>query len=393
MRHRTLAVVLVVAVLALAFALALRLGGDRDRAPQAASAADPSDPSAGPSAEPAAAQTSEGRALAQRIAALRREHTGEALRSALVDAIADTAAADPALATRIAAGLEDVEGRAEALHEAFPAWLAAARDEARAWSLAGAVGLPPEVLHGLARDAAGSDPELGLAIARRLPVPSRGSALTDVFGAWTARDPQRAARAVEQLGDEEDREFAATEVARLWTEASPARGFAWANTLHDAASRPAVEASIAAWAASDPEAAARAALTLPVSPWRMRAIDSVASAWAELNPERALHWVQTLPVAAEREAAAATLLAHMSQTEPGAAVEWAAQIGGATGALVTKVVSGWVARDAQAALDWAASRPRAAPHRRALLDLALERWQAQDPDAAASWLRAQRHGG
>ena len=275
-------------------------------------------------------------------------------------ALAET---EPAQAVQLAAALTEADGRLEALHECLPLWLSAAPEAARSWLLAHAATLPAETAQALARDAAAVDPALGFAVAQQIYVSTRGPAMREVFGAWAARDPQAATQAVERLSKVDGYLIAVEEIGRIWSQDDAARAYTWGAQLATPdARRAALTTVIDTWAQRDAPAAAHALEGLAAEPWRLRLVDSVVGHWSNTDADAALAWAQGLRDSREREAASTTLLTQLLAARPEFAAQAALRVGGtAPNPILDKVLTAWLARDAQAADSWLRAHPAARP--------------------------------
>jgi hypothetical protein len=307
-----------------------------------------------------AAAGSRAIALQAEISALRGSLYAEARRSALLDALSRLAELDPALAMQLAAALDEAEGQREAFHECLPHWLAKDAEAARSWLLSNVQDFPAETAEALARDAAESDPALGLAVAEQIYVGTRAPAMRAVFGAWAVRDPSGAAQAVERLAKVDGYLPALEEIGRLWGERDAPAAYAWASRLEQAAARrTALVPLLNAWADQDPAAAAQAVAKLPPELWRARMIDDVAVRWATRDAPAALAWVKQLEDPAARAAGATSVLSELLTTQPELAASTATELGEP---VFDKLMTTWLARDHSAANSWLASHGEARPH-------------------------------
>lgn len=137
--------------------------------------------------------------------------------------------------------------------------------------------------------------------------------------------------------------------------------------------------------------AAQALSGLADEGYKQRLIDTVAVQWTAASPIEARVWVEKLEPSV-RNGAATALVETLLQREPARAASWALELaGGASGEIVEKTLTAWVARDADAALNWASEQPEAAG-RAQRMALASERFRLQDAPAAERWLAAhQQH--
>lgn len=315
--------------------------------------------------------TREGNAdddLARRLRQLRRSQTGTALASGLLTALTALAQHDPARAVREAIALSDAEGRAEALHECLPLWLARDAEAARAYLLSQIGALPLELAEALTRDAAAHDPQLGLALAQQLHVGARPRAVHEVFVQWAGSNPKAAAEAAEQLLPADGQVRIIGEVARIWGEQTPDAAQRWAAALpSQALRREAMLPIVDSWAAKDPQSAAQALEVLADEGYKQRLVDRLASRWAERDPAAARGFIDKLSPPALREAGATALLGSLLERDPARAASWALELGGdAHSDVVEKTLTAWVARDPHAARDWVAQQSDHHGHRQLL---------------------------
>ena len=329
--------------------------------------------------------------LARRNAAIAALSDAATRSAAWVDWLTELAQTDPKLAAERALALGESAGQAEALREVMQVWLASTPDAANAWLLARVDGLPAACVLALARVVAGFDVAPALQLAAALPAGLRASALREVFGEWAAHSPWAAAHTAEQLTEASDRVAATGEVARLWAHTDAQAALTWSRELSDVQlRRVALDALVDSWTEAAPADAAAALLTLPADAARARSLDRVLAVWSTTDADAAHQFVQQLREPAERESAATTLVLQHMLTQPARAAEWARGLQlGSNSPLFEKLVTAWVARDANAAVAWAQALPARESERVELLTLALSRWQEQDAQGYRQWQIAQ----
>jgi len=171
--------------------------------------------------------------------------------------------------------------------------------------------------------------------------------------------------------------------------------------------------------AIDPAAVERLVERCPAGPVREQLLRYTALAWSAANLEGAVDWVEAMKDRDERLIAANEVVSQVAQTDPAQAIEVSDLFGiGRSDGTVEHIAQLWAVEDLSGALQWVQAQPggpqrdqlfarivavqaESAPAdaaRSALTQIApgprqddavtsvLQRWSAQDPDAASAWV-------
>ena len=188
----------------------------------------------------------------------------------------------------------------------------------------------PEAFDGVIQGWAEQDPAGASGFVRQTlqttPTPGGGRLAVTVVQAWSASDPEAAARWATTLSDPAARQLAMREAAARWAEADPANAARWAGTL------PADRARASVWV-------------------------GLTEHWAETEPTRAEAWLERLPAGRDRDEATAVYIEHLAPDDPEKALTWARTLTGPGFATeqVRSVLAQWEVKDAAAARNWAAA--------------------------------------
>ena len=195
-----------------------------------------------------------------------------------------------------------------------------------------------------------------------------------------------AKRALEQIGDAEERRKVTSTVAATLAAKDLTAAFAYANALPDETARELARRSIVAtasveekvrhylqqpgawdihsvaalageWSLASPKDAAQAVSKVSDPMKRGAMFDAVFQNWLKASPAGASAWALTLPPGAVRDDASAALAAAAVNEEPESAMLWAYSVGdaGRRTQVMDQAFSNWASMEPEAASAWLAS--------------------------------------
>lgn len=212
------------------------------------------------------------------------------------------------------------------------------------------------------------DPAAALAWVQSLPAAdSRAPAgFQGVLQGWTEQDPAGAAKFVRQavVADPVASGPMALVVVNAWSASDPEGAARWAAALPDNAARPqAIRAAATHWAQADAANAALWAGGLPADRARAEVWSALTEHWADVDPARAETWLTRLPAGRDRDEAAAVYINRLAPNDPEKALTWARTltVPRVAAEQVRNVLAQWEVKDAAAARNWAAANGVALP--------------------------------
>lgn len=206
--------------------------------------------------------------------------------------------------------------------------------------------------------------------ARTLPEgDGKVNVYSEIFGQWTADDPQSAVQALSGMTGPARQAIIQTIVFN-WSNRSPEEALRWANTsLTNADERNrAVETAIGRMAASSPEKAAAAVAALPQDQ-RRGAMESLVTSWASSDLTAAAAWLDKQPAGPDKDASLRRFARQMASDDPQSAMAWANNISDAKEKqrAMESVARQWMRADPTAARAWIANSPLTPKVREGLL--------------------------
>jgi hypothetical protein len=195
-------------------------------------------------------------------------------------------------------------------------WAARAPEEAADWLLANATLATPEVVAQVASQYATFDAASAAAFATRLPAESRGAWLRGVATAYASTDPRGALDWVEQLrGTPEYDETANAILINGAAQYEPAAAARLLDSIDDDNDRQTAVFNVALrWARQDPPAAASWAAAERGDAARVAAMGAVTQVWAARDARAAQAWVLGQPSSAARDAALQAIFTTAART-------------------------------------------------------------------------------
>ena len=272
------------------------------------------------------------------------------------------------------------------LHGAVAAWSRAAPAEAISWVNALPPGEERSRLSGTLITSIGrDDPAAALGLLQRQNYTYGVMPAVDLFGAWTARNPQAAAAAALGLTGSL-RNVALGEVARSWAQDDTQEALAWANTIPNIPSRKDVLMAITRqWAEVDPRAVIRWAGNNPDDYIGRRAFAEGISRLAAVDLPAALSEIQALPAGNEHDQAIITAAQTLSQTDALSALPLLEQLapGSQRNQALADLCEVWGAADPRAALDYLFRN--APPSSNSIIEITIRNWASRAPEEAIAW--------
>lgn len=197
--------------------------------------------------------------------------------------------------------------------------------------------------------------------------PRQPEALDGAIQGWAEQDPAGAAgfvRQTLQAAAASGGGVLAVTVVQAWSASDPEAAARWTQTLSDPAARQlAMREAAARWAEADPSSAARWAGALPADRARASVWVGLTERWAETEPTRAESWLDRLPAGSDRDEATAVYIDRLAPDDPEKALTWARTLSGPGFAAeqVRNVLTQWEVKDAAAARNWAAANSVSLP--------------------------------
>ena len=230
------------------------------------------------------------------------------------------------------------------------------------------------------------DPDAALAWAQTVPENQRSGAYTGVLGSLAATDPERASKLAMQLPDDDARREILGQIARSWSEISPAEAVEWASTLDGRGRSRAMGEALGEWAQKSPPEAAAFVDSLPEA-GEGQYLQRVASSWAEHAPADAAQWLESHQESEGKADAMGWVMWHWTNSDPQAASTWLIDqpAGGSRDRAIGSLAKATFESDPGAAVTWAATitdeRQRAGT-----LERGVREWLEREPVKAREWI-------
>ena len=233
------------------------------------------------------------------------------------------------------------------------------------------------------------DPDAALEWAMNAPDNQRSGAYSGVLGSIAATDPKRASSLATELPEGDARREIIGQIARAWSETSPAEAIQWADTLEGDERRRASNEAIGKWAQSAPEEAASFVDSLAADQRSEGMLDRVANQWARQEPENAAHWLSAQEESADKADAMGDVMWNWTTADPVAASSWLLEQepGNSRDEGIVALARVTFDEEPESAITWAAHMSDE-KKRRDSVTFGVNVWLDRDPEAASQWLEA-----
>jgi hypothetical protein len=181
----------------------------------------------------------------------------------------------------------------------------------------------------LASEAARTDPETALALARDLPPSSaRDELIARAVAQWAASSPEDAAAWLEQQEMEPSRDLLFATLATVWADSDPsaAARYALENLPPGRLLDNALVGIVQRWTQRAPAAAAAWVARFPEGPLRDASMENVTKLWTNQDPQAPGPWLKSITAGTSRDNAIRAYAEQLAPSSPTAAAEWAATI-------------------------------------------------------------------
>ncbi|MGA2052251.1 MAG: hypothetical protein ABSH19_02950, partial [Opitutales bacterium] len=235
-----------------------------------------------------------------------------------------------------------------------------------------------------------SDPQAALDWLKRERKTIGMGFVSNVFEAWSAKDPAAALAAISQLPTGQDvRGNALTAVIENMMAQDPQSALsALVSQRFGAYSNDVIQSLYGELAKVNPSATAAAALNLPTSSLRNAVMASVAGSWAAQDPAGALAWVNGLPLMPDslRNAVMTSVAESWAAQDPAGALAWANGLpaGQAKNDAVKSVIDTMSEQDPSGAAAYLLQLPDSS-NREAILGQVTYNWAQSDPVGLLAW--------
>ena len=231
------------------------------------------------------------------------------------------------------------------------------------------------------------DPEAALAWAMTLPKDQQTGAYGGVLGTIAATDPKRASTLAASLPEGDARRDVIGQIARSWSETSPAEAMQWAESLDGKERDRAMGEALGSWAQDEPGEAAAFVDGLAAEERTEGMLDKVASSWARKEPEQAAQWLGNQEEGKDKADAMGDVMWNWTVADPVAASTWLLEQpeGASRDEGIGALAKATFEDDPASAVSWAANMTDE-NKRQWSVAVGVNVWLDRDPEAANQWL-------